>query len=202
MRNIFVLLLSSWPLATLADDLPPPLPLLYDVTDVAADDRLNIRAAPDGAAEIRGSLSPDATRIEITALSLQGNWGRMNHLEGTGWVAMRFLQPHPVTITASGLPEGLQCFGTEPFWSVTVNDDATMLMSTPEREETYTIIEPPRPTTLAALSEYGVRFRWAGWNGPVTTEILPGRCSDQMSDRAYGLHYFDESQRRGCCMLR
>ncbi|MGB3280174.1 MAG: peptide-binding protein, partial [Pseudorhodobacter sp.] len=41
------------------------LPALFDVTGVAADDVLNLRAAPDGVAEILGALGPSAKDVEV-----------------------------------------------------------------------------------------------------------------------------------------
>ena len=41
---------------------------MFDVTGVAANDVLNIRAAPDASAEIIGTLSPNARDIEVVLL--------------------------------------------------------------------------------------------------------------------------------------
>ena len=40
-------------------------PTYYRVVDVGADDRLNIRAAPDASADIVDTLAPDARPVEI-----------------------------------------------------------------------------------------------------------------------------------------
>ncbi|MFD2813860.1 SH3 domain-containing protein [Paracoccus aerius] len=56
------------------------LPTLFDVTGVASDDVLNIRAEPNAKAAIIGTLAPDAFRIEVVE-ERQG-WARVNTGEG------------------------------------------------------------------------------------------------------------------------
>lgn len=153
------------------------LPALYDVAGVAANDRLNIRAAPSANAAILGGLAPDATGIEVVALTGTG-WAQVNLAEGTGFVALRFLRPEggpPWT----ALQSRLTCLGTEPFWALTYGPGpGTVHIETPERSQTVTVQQtwPGSDLAPAAL---------ATDRGFVTLE---GRiCSDGMSDRVYGI---------------
>ncbi len=67
-----VLLLPAMSLAETA------LPALHDVAGVAANDVLNVRAAPDVDSALLGSLSPYATAVEVMGQSPDGKWGQIN----------------------------------------------------------------------------------------------------------------------------
>ena len=108
--------------AAYTPELPPVLPQLFSVVDVAQDDVLNIRAAPTVEAEIIGALEPDSRNHEIVALNLAGDWGMINVAYGAGWVFMRYLEPQGLSIDAYNMPETLHCSGTEPFWSLSYQD--------------------------------------------------------------------------------
>ena len=88
----------------------------FEVTGVASNDVLNIRAEPSGSSAKLGFLEHDDKVVEITALSRTGRWGHVRAGERMGWVSMRFLRP--ATLTTYGntkIPLGLECFLTEPF---------------------------------------------------------------------------------------
>lgn len=68
-------------------------PALYDVAGVAADDVLNIRAAPAAGAPVIGALAHDARAVELLGLDATGRWARLNIAEGQGWAALRHLRP-------------------------------------------------------------------------------------------------------------
>ena len=181
-----------------ADTLPPALPALYDVAGVAADDHLNVRRLPDPGSDVIGRLDPDQTRVEVTALSLAGDWARINTGETAGWVALRFLAPHDGVLDATSLT----CYGTEPFWSMNFSTDDTLLMSTPEREQSFPIDRPVAVDAIGEQGFVGLRFDWMIDGTPATSHILPGQCSDGMSDRMFGLHYVDTAgPYLGCCSL-
>lgn len=202
MRVLLSTLLVIWATLANADSLRPPLPALYSVTDVAADDLLNVRNGPGSDSEILGTLPPDATDVEVVALSREGNWALLNYGEGSGWASMRFLSPQPAVTTILGLPVGLQCFGTEPFWDITFLDELTLILRTPEGETSHAITANAPAPEAVNLAKTGFRFAWARDREVVTAYILPGACTDGMSDRRYGLHYVDDQGLRlGCCSL-
>ncbi|WP_159087018.1 SH3 domain-containing protein [Loktanella sp. Alg231-35] len=202
MRLFFSIILALWGLAAHADNLDPSLPALYAVTGVAADDSLNVRAGPRGGDDIVGTLAPDKDGLEVVALSREGNWALLNYGEGAGWVSMRFLTPQPMATTVLGLPVGLQCFGTEPFWDITFFDEMNLILNTPDSETTHAITANAPAPEFVNLAETGFSFAWRNDRNIVSAHILPGACSDGMSDRRYGLHYVDDQGlRRGCCSL-
>ena len=159
------------------------LPTLFDVTGVAADDVLNVRAEPDARAEIVGALAPDAEGVEVVAHDASGRWGLVNTAERSGWVAMRYLAYRTDVWEPAALPEGLRCVGTEPFWSIWPEGER-LVFARPEAEVSGRIaavlgtgvFRDPR-RALVAEGE--------GWR--LTATLAPRRCSDGMSDLAYGL---------------
>ncbi len=159
-----------------------PLPDLFDVTGVAADDALNVRSEPGARAGIVGTLEPDARGVEITAT--EDGWGRVNKGEGSGWVAMRFLARQDGTWRAGEVPPTLSCFGTEPFWTLGM-EDGGMSWSTPDGA--WALGEA---TVLGGEIPGDIRrgLKAAGDGVAVHAFMAPGACSDGMSDRAFGLN--------------
>jgi uncharacterized membrane protein len=192
---LLTLLLAAAPAA--AQDLPA----LYEVTGVAADDVLNVRAAPDAGSEALGALAPDATDVEVVALSADRGWGQVNLSgEASGWASMRFLSPQegPPWWEAS-VP--LSCLGTEPFWSLGIEGESARWVTPEESPAPWAIDE--RTTTIGVPGILGLALE----NG--FGVIRPAECSDGMSDRAFGLQidlFLHEGQGltgyTGCCSLR
>ena len=156
------------------------LPALFNVTGVASDDVLNVRAAPTTGADIVGALAHDATWIEVVAR--EGDWGLVNIGEGSGWASLRFLQQIP----DSTLPEHprLSCFGTEPFWGLDVTQGQSAVLSTPDGlDRVFTV------GMLRAASGRFSPFAMSGsaGGGTMTLVTSPRSCNDGMSDREFGL---------------
>lgn len=196
-----ILMLSALPAQ--AQTAPETLPALYRVSGVPADDVLNLRDAPDAGAAQQGSLPPDATGVEVVALSQDGKWARVNLGEGAGWVARRFLTREAGPDWLS-LDRPMTCFGTEPFWSLAYD---------PAR----------RNMTLAQMGdENGPLGLWIDWH--LTSASRPGQigwkidgparsgfatltaeaCGDGMSDRAYGISvsfFLNPAQESGAAPL-
>ncbi|MCK0095503.1 hypothetical protein MWU60_07960 [Yoonia sp. F2084L] len=202
MRILLSIVLACWTASATADEIDPFFPALYAVTGVAENDTLNIRAAPDGDAAVIGALAHDARDIEVITLSRQGGWALVNASENAGWAAFRFLNRQDQRVMSLGLPEGLRCFGTEPFWSITFGGGAVLDYATPGSIMRHSITSMSPAPENVSVAEFGYRFVWQSQGEDVTAHILPGRCSDGMSDRIYGLHYVDNQRpSTGCCSL-
>ncbi len=186
-------------------DVGADLPALFDVAGVADPDVLNVRAEPDAAADIVGTLENDAERVEVVDLSEDSRWGLVNVAEASGYVAMRYLEPREIDAGPEGLPSKLACFGTEPFWSLSV-DEADVTLSTPESGErvlsldkVLRVINVPQPNHVLFAELDEARY---------TAVIDRAECSDGMSDRRYGLAitFIEDSKSAwaagGCCSLR
>ncbi len=172
MKLLLTVLILVLPLAATAQDT---LPALFRVVDVEPDDMLNIRAEPTVEAEIIGRLAHDAVAIEVTAEDADG-WGQVNHLDGIGWVSLRFMERQPAET-------GPRCFGVEPFWQLD-HDGEQAVWKTPEerrRSRRMTVLEDPLPgepgeTLIVELSDRRMTL--------MSTAM---ECSDGASDRLYGL---------------
>src|SRR5690606_13209788 len=73
-RRLVALLLSLC--AALPAGAQPVLRTLFDVTGVAASDRLNVRGMPEASSSIRSELAPDAKGVEVVAV--RSGWGLVN----------------------------------------------------------------------------------------------------------------------------
>ncbi|WP_420432899.1 SH3 domain-containing protein [Hyphobacterium sp.] len=173
----------------------------FNVTGVAPDDMLNIRAEPDAAAEIIGTLAHDAQFVEVTDVS--GNWAQVSSDERAGWAAIAYLERADPPWLETGLPVGLSCGGTEPFWSAAVNEESFEFNAYWQEPESvsYPIEAAPRARSIG----YPV-FLMLDGGGVAVAE--PRHCSDGMSDLPYGwtLHIVLPGQYDraldGCCTLR
>ena len=180
------------------------LPALFNVTDVVAGDVLNIRTRPSANSPIIGALARNARRIEVVDISEDGRWGRINFDEGTGYVALRFLDPQPGPAwTTMQVP--LSCFGTEPFWSFTAIDGDAVLEVMDSGPVDLVITE-----VIAAAGRsdvIGVQLSARSSTGFASLQAT--QCSDGMSDRAFGismdlflLQAEGATGYSGCCSLR
>jgi len=186
------------PIVAHTDDISPILPALYETTNVPTDDVLNVREMPDAGSLQIGSLPYNATDIEVVAFSFQGNWAMINIEGQTGWVSTRFLKRIPDETNNS---LSLQCFGTEPFWSLNITQNE-ILISTPDVQTRHPIQTTSPASDSVDFRAFGGRVTWRREQNVVRSFIAPGRCNDGMSDAIYGLHYFDDRGAVGCCSLR
>ncbi|QFT97928.1 Bacterial SH3 domain protein [Roseovarius sp. THAF8] len=194
-------LLSLW--ASLAH--AQAVPAFYDVSGVAPDDVLNVRAAPGVGNSIVAKLDSGATYIEVVGFDDSREWARINVEEQSGWVAARFLtrragQPD------DELPRPLVCTGTEPFWSLEVARTASATLDRMDED-------PVSVSTLNPVTSENRTDRYAIFGQSQTQEVFTfmfqrDACTDGMSDRYYGmsvdLFVTEESgvtYLTGCCNL-
>ena len=179
------------------------IPGLYAVTGVAADDTLNVRDAPSAGAQIVGAFAPDATGIEVVAISDDLRWGKVNTGERVGWVSLRFLGPQGGWYQGR-FPSPAACFGTEPFWTLTIGDDAMTF----DRMDGPTIpfTAGNREGAMGRVDQWSARAFRDGQS--LTVVIGTEACSDGMSDRLYGYraNVLISTETRhehyaGCCSL-
>ncbi|MEX0971306.1 MAG: SH3 domain-containing protein [Paracoccaceae bacterium] len=157
-------------------------PSLYDVANVASDDVLNIRSAPDADSPSLGSLRPDARGIEVTGQSADGKWARINHGESAGWVALRFLRL--AANWADGTPFGLVCSGTEPFWSIRALPGYLEYSDANGASQRYREQERLRGAGVG-FADLAIIGR--GDDQTASMIISPASCNDGMSDLEFAL---------------
>ncbi|SEC47144.1 SH3 domain-containing protein [Rhodobacter sp. 24-YEA-8] len=194
------------------------LPALYSVEGVAADDELNIRAAPEAGAAILGTIAPDTEGVEVIRLSESGAWGQVGTAEGNGWVAMRYLRPLPVATGSA--PRPFLCHGTEPFWSLNsgagTGTQSGAWAAPEERPQSLVVLSAldlsePRFATPSGEMVWFVTLAGRAASGAAeifSLTVTRGTCSDGMSDRVYGFEAFVARQTKGegrafqgCCTL-
>ncbi len=87
----------------------------------------------------------------------------------------------PTDATTAPLPPALACRGTEPFWSITL-DQGKARAASPDRPDAPEVGYSVTATThtdafLVSPKGKGPGFRWL--------TVAPGACTDGMSDKAY-----------------
>ena len=201
-RLALVLALLAGPVWATQDQWPA----LHDVTGVAADDVLNIRAAPSAAADIVGTLAPDATGIEVIRPDDRHGWGLVNTGEGTGWVSLSYLRMQPGQWLGN-TPQIKSCAGTEPFWSLSVDATGAVRYETPDADQGGAVIQTVASENRRDRHALAMRFDGGRWGDAVGVMRLE-RCGDGMSDREYGIAIdlllgaaTEERMVSGCCSL-
>lgn len=151
---------------------------LYDVSGVASDDALFVRARPSNDGEVVGALQHDAKGVRVSELSPNGRWGRVDHEGAEGWVYLGYMKAQD---DVTDFPGTLDCTGTEPFWSLAVRPSSVALdqMSGPGFNGTA----GTRTRAEARSDRWSLRAFDKGRN--LTAVITRQQCSDGMSDRRY-----------------
>ncbi len=175
----------------------------YDVTNVASDDHLNIRAEPSATAEKIGSLRFDAKDISVIGAERQvgrATWREILVDGQAGWVNAAYLTP--TRAKESLFREPLACSGTEPFWALQLNETRGEFDSLAEGKS---IIE-----FQTSRSAHGMPVIWSfrGTTEPDQSPVFAlleetNQCSDGMSDLAYKyairIDITDGPFYAGCC---
>ena len=176
-------------------------PGLIDVTGVADDDVLNIRAQPNAGAAIIGTLAPDAAGVEV--VETRDNWLRVTMPEASGWINGRFATMRTGLWQQDAVPAGLVCHGTEPFWSLALDGTAAQF-STPESATRHEGLRIFGPSDWMENPRRAIRAE--GLMALIAP--APALCSDGMSDALFGLDVDvivgsgeDARYLRGCCSL-
>jgi len=163
----------------------PDPSLRYGVVDVAAGDKLNVREQPDVEAPVIGAFAPHADDIVITGsiMEVEGSqWWEVGFVDGyldRGWVNGRFLEPVDDQARDSDYP--LQCSGTEPFWSLAL-DEGQAIYSSPDAEEQSMSASRWREAS-GRIDSFAVQLERDGQIGYAS--IWQDTCSDGMSDIRY-----------------
>ena len=166
----------------------PDPSLRYRVVDVATDDQLNVREQPGVEAPVIGAFAPHAEDIVITGsvMEVEGSeWWEVAFVEGyldKGWVNGHFLEPVDRQARDSDYP--LQCSGTEPFWSLAL-EEGQATYSSPEEEELSISASQWREAS-GRFGTFAVQLESKGQIGYASVwREHAGACSDGMSDIRY-----------------
>ncbi len=182
-------------------------PSLQDVINVEPGDVLNVRAGPGTDFDVIGTLPHDAENIEVIRPDEDFEWGLLNIGEVSGWASLGYLAPHPGQWFGQ-FPNIRLCYGTEPFWSIRIDDDA-IAYSSPESNATGHMTK--RWTSTNMRDSHAFSFRLGAETGgtDIVAVLSERACGDGMSDRDFGIHIdllFRDGANRGlvsgCCSIQ
>lgn len=130
----------------------------YRVDSVPEDDELNVRAQPGTRADIVDELAPDTTGVVVTGVRRPhagGTWWEIVRREGeTAWVNARFL----ARAEGPALQVPLRCSGTEPFWSLEIEDDEATFSRMGGEGEAWTAAEWKGAEGFLAGHRFAIRL--------------------------------------------
>lgn len=178
---VLVLVLAAAP----AHAQTPDPSLRYRVVDVAAGDKLNVREQPGIDAAVIGAFAPHADDIVISGsvMEVEGSdWWEVGFVDGyldKGWVNGRFLEPADQQARDSDYP--LQCSGTEPFWSLALDEDQATY-SSPDADEQAMSASGWREAS-GRIGTFAVQLERDSQIGYAS--VWQDACSDGMSDIGY-----------------
>jgi len=156
-------------------------PTYFEVSGVAPDDVLNVRARPTTSAEIVGELAPGARPVEV--LRMQDGWAMVSSADGTGWAYAGFLEPiEMATVGGTAMPASMSCGGTEPFWGLEFGTDSVTYSAVDSDERDMSVVEAGGMSGMQPVVHYLIA---AGETGGMTAIVNNQMCSDGMSSRTY-----------------
>ena len=180
-------------------------PALYDVTGVASDDVLNVRAGAGASHPIIEALAYNDRHIEIIELSTDGKWGLIGYPERNGWASMRYL----VRQSGQGgpnLPRPLSCGGNEPFWGIQFSRNGNEFSEPGQMPHILPTFWEGIPDGMWPIA-YGIKMARGG--DEINAVITRSQCSDGMSDKTYGFEInallsgaLGNRMLNGCCSLQ
>lgn len=180
----------------------------YKVIGVPAGDKLVVREEPQEGGTLAdwkeiASIPANATSVLGTGRSKEvakQRWSEVSVGGVTGWVNTRFLTIADVRPDLKEVT--FDCFGTEPFWGVTLGPKEGEF-SDPESKTTLTTehIQP----AMARLFPLLYRLKNAKGQSLRATVTHQNWCTDGMSDYDYAFEVLlsdDEVFHQGCCFIK
>ena len=177
------------------------LPARYDIV---APRPVMLRHSPDPGGAPTGQSVQGPAAVEVTALSVDRNWARINLGDGAAWMPKGALRRWPAP-RDEGLP--MRCYGTAPFWGLHLASAFFAEIEAPEHPDL------PLQITGAARAEGALpRTRlWtlSGAGLRATLTVRDETCTDGISDRIFGFsatlarmeNTGAVALRLGCCSL-
>ena len=179
-------------------------PFHFRVVDVASDDVLNIRSEPNANSQIIGEIPFDAELVEVSGVSADGKWSRVNAVEAVGWIRNRYLAPTMVEfLQDTSLPVGLVCQSEEPFSSIQISNDRLVLDTQNGSQSALVIDEVVQSGSAWPIREISV----TDGGRPLTLIVEEETCQSAMVEnyfpyRSYFQDSGDKKRYFGCCTLK
>ncbi len=204
LKFLAILVISIFPAsAALAEwDL---FPAFYDVTGVASDDVLNVRAGTGASHPIIETLAYNDRYVEIVRLSADEKWGLIGYPGGSGWASMHYLERQSGQ-NGPDLPRPLSCGGNEPFWGLQFSLQGNDFSEPGQPVHVLPSVWEGIPDGMLPVA-YGIRMARGG--DKIDAVITRNQCSDGMSENEYGFEInalltgsFGNRMLTGCCSLQ
>lgn len=153
------------------------LPAVFSVINVAANDVLWVRNAPNTGSAPVTNLQPNAP---VSVLEFTNNgWAKVTIGQSIGYVKASYLAHGGGVTTSNGMQLGLNCNGAEPFWNLQIAADRTMTFTAMGGAPQVSSLQHANPS---ATGFYPFQFSDSGQlSGTLSAQI----CSDGMSDITY-----------------
>jgi len=179
------------------------LPAVFTVTNVQINDRLHVRDQANASANTLHAYEPNTPIVALAYLS--NGWAQVNVRNELGYVNGNFLTRGGGVQTQSGMQLGLMCRGTEPFWTLAIDEDRTVRFNdliTGAAPITSLISASQSPLT----NTYPYNFTALPYSGTLDQKI----CKDGISDKTFGwgISLVRQNQNgdwenlNGCCSLQ
>lgn len=161
----------------------------YKVVHVATNDRLNLRSSAGVEGKVIGSIPHNAANVQSTGEEQRigrSRWLKVKHGGHVGWVNRYYLQAVVQASKPKATPVKpkveMNCFGTEPYWTIKVTDSnmVVKMMDGPSYDIPVEFRQKSANNTSIAVI--------AGRRGNALTSAVfqkVNSCSDGMSDNSY-----------------
>jgi len=183
----------------------------YEVTGVGDNDSLNVRADVDKAlrgaeARVVGSIPHNGKDVTttgiITTLEDGSRWREVVYKNLKGWVNTKFLKE----VSGEGLPDDLNCSGTEPFWTLEIRGDKAALqgLAGDQTDTNYEVVDKRYGQNRGGLWSY--HFQSGDMKSKLTALVKhTGQCSLGMGELEFAMEVYllglepDLGPAQGCC---
>lgn len=173
-------------------ELPEP-GTRYRVSSVEQGDTLTVRVQPGIEAPVVGALGASAQEIIVTGVRQKidaSTWWEIvfpSAERKSGWVNARFLSAQNAEQSRKDTNYSFECTGTEPFWSITIDDRTAWYSSPDQKDETFSVTS--RVTARGLQGHFVFQIKdpsaTADLKGAVVVNKAYDFCSDNMSDNKY-----------------
>jgi len=205
MRFIYLLVFVMGLLTTSA------IAQTYQVIGVGRNDSLNVREGIDRAltasqAKVVGSIPYNSKNITTTGIVARlddgSRWREIVYKDLKGWVNVKFLEE----VGGEGLPDDLNCSGTEPFWELEIrgNNAALRDFGSDQTSTRYTVVDKRYGQNRSGLWSY--HLQTADMKLKLTAVVkLTDQCSPGMGELEFAMEIYllglrpDTGPAQGCC---
>lgn len=178
-----------------------PLPALYVVGNISEGTILNVRSGPGVANKDIGDLRL-GVQVEVTRLSTDGLWARINWNQSTGWLSTEYLSLIDGTkLPDSQMPASMTCFGNAPGWIAHIQNGEAIELAREGGEAQQELLLWERQSANHALRGAIATQSWV-------LAIEKRVCSLGGDDQLYGLQAdligkgSDPLALSGCCSVQ